>query len=163
MWLRWHSRIYLGETSSDPHPLCPLCCDRAEDSLWHFAKNCRAVDLKGFLSDKWFQWTGKRPPDVWWRLEWSPDWRWMLCFSLLLYSLYWYRYAVIRGEFEAGTAAPLIHHFRCQLFCALDLVSYEPPAHGARPCGNVGPDQVFLTESSANDRQFDVILCFKTV
>src|SRR5690242_9140247 len=23
---------------------------------------------------------------VWWRLEWSPDWRWMLCFSLLLTS-----------------------------------------------------------------------------
>ena len=73
-FLRWHGRLYLGETKESPSAVCVHCS--TPDSLFHFAKECPvAVLVRDAYLDCWALWRPRLPRSTllhWWNDEIAP-------------------------------------------------------------------------------------------
>ncbi len=73
-FLRWHGRLYMGQTSDDPEPQCPHCGET--DSQLHFVQECPvALHVRHMLVAYWMVWRPALSRDTllsWWNDEVAP-------------------------------------------------------------------------------------------
>ena len=152
-------KLYMGENAENRGTVtCPFC--GAVDSVLHFGRQCPGFSLHDFLGLLWLDWTGHLPEADWWELEVAKDWRWMVMLACGYYSLYWWRYGIVRGELSASQSDAFRAHFRQQLRCLLDILACKPPDASPRSDGGATADGEWLEECEEPGRRFRVVITF---